>query len=111
MATFSKAMLLAGKTCAITGGVSGIGRAIAIEYLRQGGSVAVNHLGDSKSMEQFNSLKNEVPRDSKLIGFGGDIGKIETGKAFVEATLSRLPNVSIFGTCSKIQLSHWTQDR
>jgi L-rhamnose 1-dehydrogenase len=106
MATYSKAMLLAGKTCAITGGVSGIGRAIAIEYLRQGGSVAVNHLGDSKSMEQFNSLKNEVPRDSKLIGFGGDIGKIETGTAFVEATVSEFGALDVFVANAGVSVFH-----
>ena len=71
---FHKAALLAGKACAITGGVSGIGRAIAIEYLRQGGSVAVNHLGDAQSIDLFKSLKAEVPKDAPLIGVGGDIG-------------------------------------
>jgi L-rhamnose 1-dehydrogenase len=37
--------LLAGKTAAITGGTTGIGRAIALEYVRQGCNVAINHLG------------------------------------------------------------------
>ena len=37
--------LLAGKTAIITGGTMGIGRAIALEYLRQGCNVVVNHLG------------------------------------------------------------------
>ena len=31
--------LLAGKTAAITGGTTGIGRAITLEYLRQGANV------------------------------------------------------------------------
>lgn len=39
------ARLLEGKVAAITGGLTGIGRAIAIEFARQGAKVAVNHLG------------------------------------------------------------------
>lgn len=36
--------LLQGKTAIITGGTTGIGRAIALEYVRQGANVVVNHL-------------------------------------------------------------------
>ncbi|PNH43733.1 hypothetical protein VD0004_g3807, partial [Verticillium dahliae] len=40
--------LLVGKTAIISGGTTGIGRAIALEYLRQGANVVVNHLGLEK---------------------------------------------------------------
>lgn len=106
MATYPQAMLLAGKVCAITGGVSGIGRAIAIEYLRQGGSVAVNHLGDSKSMEQFQNLRQEVPQDSKLIGFPGDIGKMDTGTAFVQAAVSEFGALDVFVANAGVSVFH-----
>lgn len=56
------AALLAGKSCAVTGGVTGIGRAIVLEYVRQGASVAVNHLGDEKSKHHFKSVVKKRQR-------------------------------------------------
>ncbi|THY69852.1 L-rhamnose 1-dehydrogenase [Aureobasidium pullulans] len=106
MATFPNAMLLAGKVCAITGGVSGIGRAIAIEYSRQGGAVAVNHLGDDKSTELFKSLKADVPKDAKLIGIGGDIGKPQTGTDFVKATVSEFGSLDVFVANAGVSVFH-----
>lgn len=106
MATFPIGKLLAGKVCAITGGVSGIGGAIAIEYLRQGGAVAVNHLGDDKSVQLYNSLVAEVPKDSKLIGVGGDIEKIDTGRAFVKATVSEFGALDVFVANAGVSVFH-----
>jgi 3-oxoacyl-[acyl-carrier protein] reductase len=45
--------LLEGKTAIITGGTRGLGRAMALEYLRQGASVAVNYANDDKAAESF----------------------------------------------------------
>jgi len=106
MAAFPNAKLLAGKVCAITGGVSGIGRAIAIEYLRQGGAVAVNHLGDSKSIELYQSLAADVPRHSRLIGVGGDIGKLEAGRDFVKATVSAFGALDVFVANAGVSVFH-----
>jgi L-rhamnose 1-dehydrogenase len=99
-------MLLAGKVCAVTGGVSGIGRAIAIEFLRQGGAVAVNHMGDQKSTDLFKSLQAEVPTASKLIGMGGDIGKKETGTEFVQATVSKFGALDVFVANAGVSVFH-----
>jgi L-rhamnose 1-dehydrogenase len=68
------AALLGGKSAAITGGVTGIGRAIALGYLRHGAAVTVNFLDDVPSRKHFESLKAEAPTGSKLYGVTGDIG-------------------------------------
>jgi L-rhamnose 1-dehydrogenase len=52
--------LLAGKTAIITGGTTGIGRAICLEFLRQGANVVVNHLGLEKDQEHLDSLVAEA---------------------------------------------------
>ncbi|KIW06994.1 uncharacterized protein PV09_02650 [Verruconis gallopava] len=90
--------LLAGKVCAITGGVTGIGRAIAIEYLRQGASVVVNHLGDSASESHFQEMLKQVPNDSKnkLIASSGDIGKKETGQKLVSDAVKAFGSLDVF---------------
>lgn len=99
-------MLLKGKACAITGGVSGIGRAIAKEYLRQGGSVAVNHLDDAKSLDLFKSLKDEVPREARLIGVGGDIGNRETGRELVRAAVAEFGKLDVFVANAGVSVFH-----
>jgi L-rhamnose 1-dehydrogenase len=56
----SRWRFLKGKTAAITGGTTGIGRAIAIEYLCQGCNVAINHLGLERDEIHKNSLLKEA---------------------------------------------------
>ncbi|KAI8933720.1 L-rhamnose-1-dehydrogenase [Plenodomus lindquistii] len=92
----STPQLLSGKTMAITGGVTGIGRAITLGYLEHGANVAVNHFGDPKSSEQFQSLLDEAAQalniskeetTKRLVQVPGDVGKPETGKALVKAVV------------------------
>lgn len=52
--------LLEGKTAIITGGTTGIGRAICLEFLRQGCNVAVNHLDLEKDRPHLKSLTQEA---------------------------------------------------
>jgi len=89
--------LLAGKTAAITGGVTGIGRAIALEYLAQGASVAVNHLGDAASEEHWKSLVEEANAGAdKLIAVAGDISQQETAQKLIEETVRVFGGLDVF---------------
>ncbi|KAH3907259.1 hypothetical protein HBI56_183960 [Parastagonospora nodorum] len=89
--------LLVGKSMAITGGVTGIGRAIAIGYLTQGANVAVNHFGDAKSSEQFKTLFEEASQSlggkeeaqKRLIEVPGDVGNPDTGKKLIAAVVEK----------------------
>ncbi|OAG15037.1 3-oxoacyl-reductase [Alternaria alternata] len=90
--------LLSGKSMIITGGVTGIGRAIVLGYLQHGANVAVNHFGDDKSATQYQTLVDEAAenlQDSKedvekrLLQVPGDVGNPETGKKLVEAVVQR----------------------
>jgi L-rhamnose 1-dehydrogenase len=88
--------LLEGKATAITGGASGIGRAIALEYLRQGASVAVNHLGDASSNSQFESLVVEAKAGNRLIAVAGDISKPDTAQKLVSETVKAFGKLDVF---------------
>lgn len=90
------AQLLPGKVAAITGAVTGIGRAIAIDYIKHGASVAVNYYPDDKSRRQFKDLKQEVGADDKLIGVAGDITKPETGQELVKQAVEQFGRLDIF---------------
>lgn len=90
--------LLSGKSMMITGGVTGIGRAIVLGYLQHGANVAVNHLGDDKSRSQYQSLVEEAAGNldiskedvqKRLAEVPGDVGNPETGKKLVATVVER----------------------
>lgn len=90
--------LLAGKVAAITGAVTGIGRAIALEYIRQGALVAINHYPDSQSAANFQTMLEEVGDGAEklLIAVSGDISKPETGTELVRKTVEAFGRLDIF---------------
>lgn len=102
----SSCRLLRGKTAAITGGTTGIGRAITLEYLRQGANVAVNHLGLAQDEKHRHSLLEEAESIAKagtkdqptgqLIELAGDVTNPETGKALVSAAVKKWGGLDVF---------------
>lgn len=90
------AQLLGGRIAIITGAVTGIGRAIAVEYLKHGAKVAVNYFPDDKSTSQFQELQKEVGESAPLIAVAGDITKPETGQELVRKTVEKWGRLDIF---------------
>ncbi|KAM0187166.1 hypothetical protein ACHAPI_011307 [Fusarium lateritium] len=98
--------LLAGKTAAITGGTTGIGRAITLGYLRQGANVAVNHLGLSRDeplrkslIEQAAQLSKNAPASAptgQLLELAGDVTDPNTGEQLVAQAVERWGQLDIF---------------
>ncbi|KPM44638.1 hypothetical protein AK830_g1959 [Neonectria ditissima] len=82
--------LLANKSAIITGGTTGIGRAICLEFLRQGADVVVNHLGlerDRKHMDSLfaeaAALRKEEPTAGRLEHQEGDVRDPDTAAKLV----------------------------
>lgn len=90
--------LLAGKTAIITGGTTGIGRAICLEFLRQGANVVVNHLSLDQDKQHLDSLVAEAaalsaqssPSDAvgRLAHEAGDVRDPETAAGLVAAAVA-----------------------
>ncbi|KAK4154078.1 NAD(P)-binding protein [Chaetomidium leptoderma] len=90
--------LLAGKTAIITGGTTGIGRAIALAFLVQGCDVVVNHLDLEKDKPHLDSLLAEVavlkptsPSSpiGRLAHLPGDVRDPATGSRLVAFSLAQ----------------------
>ena len=109
MAPLARWRLLAGKTAAITGGTTGIGRAIALEFLRQGCNVAINHLGLKRDEVHKTSLLKEAAaiktekvdgesesKAGELMEIAGDVTVSETGTILVEKAVERWGKLDIF---------------
>ncbi|KAJ5925296.1 L-rhamnose-1-dehydrogenase [Penicillium verhagenii] len=94
--------LLAGKVAAITGGLTGIGRAIALEYIRHGAKVAISHLGGPKEEDLLEAMKKDVNEiedgadKTRFITVSGDISQPETGKKFVAQTVEAFGRLDVF---------------
>lgn len=83
--------LLEGKVACITGAATGIGRAIAIEFYKQGAQVSINCL-DFQTAE-VESLKKEIPT---LLAIAGDIRDPDTSFKLVQETVSKFGKLDIF---------------
>ncbi|KAK6064535.1 putative short-chain dehydrogenase [Seiridium cupressi] len=90
------ANLLADKTAIITGGSTGIGRAIALEYVRQGANVVINHLDLAKDKEHLESLvaeaasiKSSNPSAGTFDHLAGDVTDPRTGTKLVEHAVAK----------------------
>ncbi|OQE32355.1 hypothetical protein PENSTE_c001G04733 [Penicillium steckii] len=94
--------LLVGKVTAITGGLTGIGRAIALDYIRHGAKVAISHLGGPKEEDLLESLRNDIndieagADKSRFIAVSGDISQPETGRNFVAKTVEVFGRLDVF---------------
>ncbi|GKZ58996.1 L-rhamnose-1-dehydrogenase [Aspergillus niger] len=99
--------ILVGKVAAITGGLTGIGRAIALEYLRHGAKVAVNHLGGSKEEPLIEAMRKDVSEiigsnndseqsSSRFILVAGDVTQPETGREFVAKAVEAFGRLDVF---------------
>ncbi|KAJ5561177.1 hypothetical protein N7535_009374 [Penicillium sp. DV-2018c] len=93
--------LLVGKVAAITGGLTGIGRAIALDYIRHGAKVSINHLGGEKETSQLEALRQEISTidpeaPTRFTTVPGDISQPETGKTFITKTVEAFGRLDIF---------------
>ncbi|KAH8169484.1 enoyl-(Acyl carrier protein) reductase domain-containing protein [Sarocladium implicatum] len=83
--------MLTGKSAIITGGTTGIGRAICLAYLRQGANVVVNHLGLPTDQPHLDSLvaeaealhKQDPESNGRLAHEQGDVRDPDTATKLV----------------------------
>lgn len=95
--------LLQGKVAAVTGGATGIGRAIALEYRRQGASVAINFLDDTESREHVDTLRHEMQttgrqdgrRDNSFWAYAGDISNPEIARQFINRVAEHFGSLDV----------------
>lgn len=85
---------LAGRKALITGGDSGIGRAVAIAFAREGADVAINYL-PSEDVDGQGTLAILKEAGQKAIAIPGDITDESFCKNLVQQTVKELGSIDI----------------
>jgi len=84
---------LQGKVAIITGGDSGIGRAVAIAFAKEGADISVVYLEERKDANETKRLVEEYGRRCLLIE--GDVGEEEFCRKAVEQTVKKVSKIDI----------------
>jgi NAD(P)-dependent dehydrogenase (short-subunit alcohol dehydrogenase family) len=84
---------LAGKRAVITGADSGIGRAVAIAYAREGADVLIAYLNEHDDAKETQRLVEEAGR--KAVILAGDVGSSEHCRTIVDTAIRELGGIDI----------------
>ena len=84
---------LKGKRCLITGADSGIGRAVAVLYAREGADIAFIYLDEDDDAEETRRLCEA--EGATVYAHKGDVGEEATVKDFVESAAKALGGIDI----------------
>lgn len=84
---------LEGKVALISGGDSGIGRAVAVHFAREGADVAILYLNEHEDAQDTASMVQAEGR--RAVAIAGDIGDPEFCRQAVERTVKELGGLDI----------------
>jgi NAD(P)-dependent dehydrogenase (short-subunit alcohol dehydrogenase family) len=84
---------LAGKKAVITGGDSGIGRAVAIAYAREGADLLIAYLNEHGDAKETQRLVEGAGRKAVLVA--GDIGSPKHCRAIVDKAVAEFGSIDI----------------
>lgn len=91
--TYKGSGRLAGKKAIITGGDSGIGRAVAIAYAREGADVLISYLDEDEDAEETKAWVEKAGRKAILVP--GDIQYAPHCKEIIDSAVLQLGGIDI----------------
>jgi NAD(P)-dependent dehydrogenase (short-subunit alcohol dehydrogenase family) len=95
---------LAGKVALITGGDSGIGRAVAIAYAREGADLLVSYLDEEDDAAETRRLVEEAGR--RCVTVAGDIAEEAHCRLLVERCVRELGGIDVLVNNAAFQRTH-----
>ena len=99
---------MANKIALITGGDSGIGRAVAIAYAREGADVAISYLDEHEDAKDTARYVEEAGRQCLLLP--GDLAQKEQCLAIVDKTVERFGRLDVLVNNAAFQMTHESLD-
>ncbi len=95
---------LSGKVAVITGGDSGIGRAVAIAYAREGADVVISYLSEDEDAEDTARYVAQAGRKALVIS--GDVSEPQHCRDIVTRTMREFGRIDILVNNAAYQMSH-----
>jgi NAD(P)-dependent dehydrogenase (short-subunit alcohol dehydrogenase family) len=95
---------LTGKAALITGGDSGIGRAVALAYAREGADVLISYLSEHEDADETRRLVEDAGR--RAVVAPGDVGDREHCEALVQRALDEFGKLDVLVLNAAFQMSH-----
>lgn len=99
---------LTDRVAIITGGDSGIGRAIAIAYAREGADIVLSYLDEHHDAKETARWVREAGRRCLLIP--GDVGSVKHCREIVKKTVDEFDRLDILVNNAAFQMSHESLD-
>ena len=99
---------LEGKVAVITGADSGIGRAVAIAYAREGADVVISYLSEDSDAEEVKGYVEQAGRKAVLVK--GDISKPQHCRDIIDTAVRELGGLDVLVSNAAYQMSHETLD-
>lgn len=95
---------LANRAAIITGGDSGIGRAVAIAFAREGADVLISYLNEDKDAKETAKFVEEAGRKAVLVP--GDVSDEEHCRQLVDQAIREFGKLDILVNNAAFQMSH-----
>lgn len=97
---------MAGKIAVITGGDSGIGRAVAIAFAREGADLAISYLDEHEDAQETARWVEEAGRQCLLLP--GDLADKAQCTAIVDKTVEKFGRIDVLVNNAAFQMTHET---
>src|ERR671913_1284084 len=95
---------LTGKAAVITGADSGIGRAVAIAYAREGADVLISYLSEDSDAQEVAKLVEQAGRKAVLVR--GDVSEAQHCRDIIAKAVQEFGKVDILVNNAAYQMSH-----
>jgi len=99
---------LAGKAAVITGADSGIGKAVAIAYAREGADVLISYLNEHEDAEDTRRLVEAAGQKAVLVP--GDLSKPEHCRNIIATAIEEFGRLDILVSNAAFQMTHESLD-
>jgi NAD(P)-dependent dehydrogenase (short-subunit alcohol dehydrogenase family) len=99
---------LTGKKAVITGGDSGIGRAVAIAFAREGADVLISYLDEHEDAAEVARLVQDAGRTAVTVP--GDLSDPQQCRAVVDKAVDEFGRIDVLVSNAAYQMTHETLD-